>query len=104
MFAPLLPILQEHRNIGIISHFRPDGDALGSLIALGLALRQLGKQVSLWNEDPVPARYRFLEGSELIAPLPEQRPSGIDLLICLDTGDWKRLGDRACALLPESVR
>lgn len=102
MFAPLLPILQNHRNIGIISHFRPDGDAIGSVIALGLALRQLGKHVTLWNEDPVPARYRFLEGSELISPLPEQRPSDIDLLICLDTGDWKRLGDRACALLADT--
>lgn len=99
MFAPLVAQLQQHQRIGIIAHFRPDGDAIGSTIALGLALRSLGKHVRLWNEDSVPARYAFLSGAELIEPVPDTCPADLDALICLDTGDWKRLGDRACAIL-----
>lgn len=94
----LLRVIQEHQHFGIISHYRPDGDAIGSTLALGLALRGLGKQVHLWNEDKMPSRYAFLEGSELIETPPKKLPEGLDALICVDTGDWKRIGDRSCEL------
>lgn len=68
------------------------------MLALGLALQGMGKSVTMWNEDEVPARYAFLEGTELIQPLPEVVPPELELLICVDTGDWKRLGDRAVEL------
>lgn len=99
MYDTLLSLVQVHQHIGIISHFRPDGDAIGSTLALGLALESMGKQVTMWNEDEVPARYAFLEGAEKIQALPGIVPAELELLICVDTGDWKRLGDRATALL-----
>lgn len=95
MYDTLLSRIRQYRHIGIISHFRPDGDAIGSTLALGLALENMGKEVTMWNEDSLPARYAFLEGAEKIKPLPEAPVSGTELLICVDTGDWKRLGDRA---------
>lgn len=98
MYDELITLIQSKQRIGIISHYRPDGDAIGSTLALGLALRNMGKDVTLWNEDGVPARYAFLEGSELIQPVPESVPAELELLICVDTGDFKRIGDRAAAL------
>lgn len=93
MYEHLLSRIQQCRSIGVTSHFRPDGDAIGSTLALGLALQEMGKKVYMWNEDGVPARYAFLEGSDQILPLPAELPSDLDMLICVDTGDWKRLGD-----------
>lgn len=98
MYEEIKQLVEAHQRIGIISHFRPDGDAIGSTLALGLALESMGKQVTLWNEDGVPARYAFLRGAERIEPLPAAVPADLELLICVDTGDIKRLGDRAAAL------
>ena len=95
MYDRILSQISSYHHIGVISHFRPDGDAIGSTLALGLALQDMGKAVTMWNEDEVPARYAFLEGAEMIRPLPEAVPAELELLICVDTGDWKRLGDRA---------
>lgn len=99
MYESFAQLLERHDRIGVISHFRPDGDAIGSSIALTLALRALGKEVHLWNEDAVPARYAFLEGAELMEPLPAVWPQELELLICVDAGDWKRLGDAAMAAM-----
>ncbi len=73
----------------ILSHIRPDGDAIGSLIGLGLALQATGKQVTLMLEDGLPAKYRFLEGSDLIS---KTTPAEYDLVIALDCSNKDRLG------------
>lgn len=99
MYEQLYSRIQQCSTIAVTSHFRPDGDAIGSTLALGLALQSMGKKVYMWNEDGVPARYAFLEGAELIQPLPETMPADVEMLICVDTGDWKRLGDRTQQLL-----
>ena len=101
MYEDLITLIRSKQRIGIISHFRPDGDAIGSTLALGLALRAMGKDVTMWNEDGVPARYAFLAGSELIQPLPASVPAELELLLCVDTGDIKRLGDCAMALFAD---
>ncbi len=93
MHAPFAELLCRHQHIGIISHHRPDGDAIGSTIALGLALEGKGKQVRFFNQDGVPERFAFLPGAERIETLPEAFPAELTLLICVDTGDVKRLGD-----------
>ncbi len=99
MYQAFSDLLTDKKHLALISHARPDGDAIGSLLALGLGLRALGYRVSLWNEDGVPARYAFLEEAASIETLPTSLPQGLQALICLDTGSWKRLGDRAAALL-----
>ena len=74
----------------IVSHIRPDGDAIGSLIGLGLLLQKAGKTPCLVLEDGLPAKYRFLNGSKLITKKPADSN---DLTIVLDCSDIRRIGD-----------
>ncbi len=75
------------RHILVISHQRPDGDAIGSLLAIGLALIDAGKEVQMVIKDGIPANYRFLGGSELV----QTRPSGkVDLIIVVDSAEIER--------------
>jgi phosphoesterase RecJ-like protein len=81
--------LEKSRNIIIASHVRPDGDAIGSLLGLGLALRNAGKSVQMVLADGVTSSYKHLEGSELIT----KEPSGEhDTFITVDCADFKRTG------------
>jgi len=73
----------------ILSHIRPDGDAIGALIGLGLAMQSAGKKITLVLEDGLPAKYHFLEGSELIT---KNAVEDVNLLIALDCSNQDRLG------------
>ena len=81
--------LDRARNIVIASHVRPDGDAIGSLLGLGLALRDVGKSVQMVLTDGMPASYKHLGGSELIVKEPGQE---YDTFITVDCADFKRVG------------
>ncbi|HWM23832.1 MAG TPA: bifunctional oligoribonuclease/PAP phosphatase NrnA [Chthoniobacterales bacterium] len=97
-FAEIGGVLRAHQRFVILSHVRPDGDALGSQLALALSLEQLGKEVTVWNEDGLLEKYNFLPGGErLTRPPPE--PRDFDVAIALDTATQSRLGTAA-----ESVR
>ena len=78
-------------RILLLSHVRPDGDAIGSQIALALSLVALGKRVFAWNEDGCPTNLRFLEGSSLVVQ-PPGVPERFDRVVCLDTASKERLG------------
>ena len=81
--------LDTSKNVVIASHIRPDGDAIGSLLGLGLALRDAGKSVQMVLVDGVSASFRHLEGSELIV----KEPTGVhDTFITVDSADFKRVG------------
>ncbi|HVA38884.1 MAG TPA: bifunctional oligoribonuclease/PAP phosphatase NrnA [Candidatus Dormibacteraeota bacterium] len=58
--------LRGHESFLMVSHVKPDGDTLGAGLALGLALKALGKQVAYFNEDPVPRNLRFLPEAEKV--------------------------------------
>jgi phosphoesterase RecJ-like protein len=79
------------KRVAILSHVRPDCDAIGSQLALALSLRQLGKQVSAWNEDGLPDSFRFLGKSDLIMSPPVE-PQDFDVAFALDTASQQRLG------------
>jgi phosphoesterase RecJ-like protein len=89
--SEIAKLLREKDNFVLISHLRPDGDALGSTIALGLSLQLLGKNVTLWNEDGVIEGLRFLPQSRLCVK-PEGRPREFDVAIALDCARFDRLG------------
>lgn len=95
MYQELITAIQERDNFVVISHFRPDGDAIGSTLAMAMLLQSLGKKVVMWNTDVVPLRYAFLNGAQSIRTLSPALPDGTEALICVDTGDLKRLGDEA---------
>lgn len=61
-----LEVVRRGRRFALCSHARPDGDAVGSLLACGMMLAQLGKQAELFSADPVPQIYRGLPCAETI--------------------------------------
>ena len=75
----------------VTSHARPDGDAIGSQIAMALALRALGKQVRVVDADPAPPPMRELPGMELIEVAPRVDDPG-DAVITMECGDINRPG------------
>jgi phosphoesterase RecJ-like protein len=92
--AQIGKLLREHQSFVLISHVRPDGDAIGSQLALGYALLAAGKNVRLINEDGLPDNLAFMAGSERIE-LPPAEPLEVEVAIALDTATKPRLGDRA---------
>lgn len=81
-------ILQSQNPL-VLSHERPDGDAIGSLIAMGLVLKKIGKQPYMAMVDGIPSRFHFLSGSDEVE---KKLPESYDLLIVLDCSDMDRIG------------
>jgi bifunctional oligoribonuclease and PAP phosphatase NrnA len=90
-FTPIREAIETSENIVILTHVRPDGDAIGSQLAMALSLQALGKKVSAWNEDGLPETFAFLTGSELVTRPPTQ-PTDFDVVLALDTAAKNRLG------------
>ena len=77
----------------MVSHVKPDGDTLGAGLALGLALRALGKRVAYFQQDPVPRNLRFLADSELVSrTVPADLPDDTLWVFC-DMSDSSRAGE-----------
>ncbi len=85
-------VIANHQSFVIMSHVRPDGDAIGSQIALGFSLMAMGKTVFLVNEDGVPESLAFLKGSEKVTTPPAEALD-VEVAIALDTATKPRLGD-----------
>ena len=101
-WQPLRDALAGADDVLITCHVRPDGDALGSEIAMARLLSGLGKRVRVFNSSPTPSRYGFLLEDDLpIAHLTKDQPEdGVwpedpDLILVLDTGTWGQLAGLA---------
>lgn len=89
--------IQESQRILVVSHIRPDGDAVGSLLGFGLALEGVGKDVQMVLSDGVPNTFKHLEGADKV----RNRSDGeFDLVVTLDCSDLARVGD---ALNPSAI-
>jgi phosphoesterase RecJ-like protein len=89
-----LAAISEAPRIALACHLGPDGDALGSLLALTIALRKAGHEtIASWGSDPfaVPPHYTYLPSLELLSP-PSSFPATPDLMITFDAGSMERLG------------
>jgi phosphoesterase RecJ-like protein len=84
-------VLRNRQRFVVMSHMRPDGDAYGCELAMALCLKQLGKDVTVWNEDGVLDKYAFMPGSEMITKPPAE-PQEFDVAIALDTAVQNRVG------------
>ena len=93
MTLPLKQIAEHIRttdNFLVLSHVSPDGDALGSMLAMGELLRALGKTVRLFNESGLPERFQWLNPrGEILRELPAEEPATIFVLDC---GSPERVG------------
>ena len=62
--------LKTARTIAIAGHMRPDGDCIGSELALAYALKNLGKKVTAFNQDEMPEKLTFLDPGKILRPAP----------------------------------
>jgi phosphoesterase RecJ-like protein len=95
-------VLREKDRFLIACHENPEGDAIGSELALALALRKMGKTATVLNADPVPSNLLFLPGAGTVVFAEDG--SGYDVAVVVDCGATERTGHvaqelRKCPLL-----
>lgn len=101
-FSEIAHALRKNERFAVLSHVRPDGDALGSTLALALSLKKLGKNVRAWNEDGMLEKYSFLPEADLLTK-PPASPEDFDVAIALDTAVQNRLGTTINAIKSAKV-
>jgi bifunctional oligoribonuclease and PAP phosphatase NrnA len=87
----ILESIKDFRRFCVVGHQRPDGDCVGSQIALTLALRNEGFEVACWNQDPIPQKLRFLDPDQVMTP--PQADQSFDCVIAVDSASLDRIGD-----------
>jgi phosphoesterase RecJ-like protein len=88
----VLAALTSHDRFLVVAHENPDGDALGSMLAMALGLRALGKDALMYlsGSAPLPAEFEFMELEEVLRDLPEDL--GERVLVAVDCANTRRLG------------
>lgn len=86
-----LELINKHNNIFICSHVQPDGDNIGSTLALAMAIKKLkGRNANVIKVDEVPTDFHFLPNVDMFKE--QDISQNVDLLISLDSSDLNRLG------------
>ena len=88
--------------MAVISHVSPEADTLGSALAAYLILRGVGKEVALFNADPIPQRYLFLPGAKEIVRC-DRIPRPFEIYLVVDSSDRERAGGLLQGLPPWSL-
>ena len=84
--------LRAAQRILMSLHQEPDGDSIGSTLAVAIGLRRLGKQVTVATPDPVPRAYDFMPGVETLVPWADVPKDAFDLVALYDCADERRAG------------
>ena len=91
MLKEAAEFIRRHQEFVLIAHISPDGDTLGSSLALSAALKNAGKKAEIVCGDPVPDLYRFLPGASSVRKPSEVQPK--DAVITVDCATLSRAGD-----------
>ena len=94
-FAQIIRAINDSKSVLLCTHLAPDGDALGSMLALSSAVRRMGKQTTMICHDTVPGYLSFLPGCEDILLPAHVGDESFDLALSIDASDLRRLGDSA---------
>ena len=86
----ILSAIHDYEEFCVVGHVRPDGDCIGSQVGLAMALKQQGKRVVCWNEDPTPQKLAFLDTDGLMQQ--PQKPTEFECVIATDCASFARLG------------
>ncbi len=92
-WSPFVDFIHKHQRFLLTTHVRPDGDGLGSMLALTEGLTSLGKHADLMVGSVIPSRYDFLDPQRLVKRFDPASLPRIDAAIVMDTGTWNQLGD-----------
>lgn len=88
-FNLVIKALKKYNTFLVASHENPDGDSVGSILALCMALEKMKKEVLLFTPDPIPENLQFLpQSARIISSSPKKN---FDVVIALDASDVKRL-------------
>lgn len=96
-FEEIRRVLDAAGRVCVASHVRPDGDAYGCAIAMALHLRGQGKEVTVWNEEGMTEKFRYLPESGIVTAPPAGASGNFDVFIALDTSTKERLGTTVAA-------
>ncbi len=94
-WSTFVDFVRRHRRFLLTTHVRPDGDGLGSMLALAEVLERQGKSAQMTVASTLPPRYDFLDPEQRVrrfAP-PGDEYRGSEAVVVLDTGTWNQLGD-----------
>jgi len=92
----ILDGIRESERICVVGHVRPDGDCIGSQLGLAIALKNQGKKVVCWNQDPMPKKLAFLDPDKLLQKPEKGRE--FDCVIATDCASFERLGTAAACI------
>jgi phosphoesterase RecJ-like protein len=98
-YDEIAAVVREHQRFAIASHIGPEGDALGSQLALRLILQACGKEALVVCRDPLPENLRFLEGAARVIFPAKVAAEPIDVWFVVDCGDLSRVGEDLCRLI-----
>ncbi len=101
--ARTLAALRRSRRVVLTAHKGPDGDGLGSILALAALLRGMGKSVQAAADGGVPARLAFLPGAAAVIDRPGRRWGDFDTLVVVDSGSFDRVGWVGANLPPDAT-
>lgn len=107
MWKPVQRYIRNHEKFVVTSHIHPDGDAIGSEVALAAFLRDLGKTVTIVNSSPTAQNNRFLDPEGAIRVYPERCGSdvldGVEAVFIVDVNNWAHLGRFGEALAKSDI-
>lgn len=107
-WTPFVEIVREYHRFLLTSHMRPDCDALGSELAMAVALESLGKHVLIVNGQATPDNLKFLDPQHRIRVIGEdiqlEDLAAVEVIMVLDTCAWGQLGPMADVLRGTKAR
>jgi bifunctional oligoribonuclease and PAP phosphatase NrnA len=89
--AKVADLIRAHDKFIVTAHAGPDGDAVGSTLAMVHLLKQLGKEVVAFNKDRIPYSFAFLPGIELITQNLKRLPKNAQVCFVLDCSSLERV-------------
>lgn len=89
----IIDVVRTQKRFLVASHENPDGDAIGSMLALGLSLQRIGKEVVFYNKDGAPVVLKFLPGSEEVNSFLDNVREDFDATFVVDCTDVNRVGE-----------
>src|SRR5688572_24771056 len=94
-WAPFVELIRRHQRFLLTTHVRPDGDGLGSMLALADTIEAQGKSTELVVASVIPQRYAFLDPTGKVKRFnnPTDSQRNAEVVLVLDTGTWNQLGD-----------
>jgi len=95
IYREIIKAIDEAESVLISSHISPDGDSIGSQLALARYVKSCAKDVSVVNHGTIPEKYKFLPDVDSIKSVKDCAGKSFDLIIVLECPDVKRTGDVA---------